>query len=910
MSGRPEIEPAFAARARQEAARYGPDPWVFVRELLQNARDAGARTIRISVERAGLVERVVCTDDGEGMSFDHARRYLFSLYASSKEGRRNRAGRFGVGFWSVLRFDPARIEIASRTGRGDAWAVRLDGRLTAAELDEAAAPSARGTRVRLDRPGRDGQLERRIADAVQQSARDLRQRDRPERRIEVLVDGRSVNRPLSLPAPSVSFERGGQRGVVGLGPAPGVELFSQGLRVRSAPALPDLLESGTRASELTRVRFPELADGIAPRALLEGGPLELSLARRDARENRSLRRLVRAAQRELGRLVERQLDRADPRPAWRRAAGRMLARPLPVLLAASVVSGGLLGLAWRQTRSGAAPDPASRGAAPAAAGATVRLDPLAEGHRDLAGTYGGPALNGPGAGGHQEMLRYTPPASEQYLGALRVQSLDRDGRPVDSPGAAHAAPPLECREGCLEIDLRVADGPGPLRLPVPPRYGVVPGSVRLGGVTLPLQVDPVGQPLVALSAPTTGRLRYRAGPREAPPWNAPPRSTGRLPPALAAQAAALREMPLEARGPAALAWIARHVRYSLSPEVAERHRDQAGDSFLERSLAIGAGDCDVQSGVLLPLLQAAGLPARLAVGYVGRDGRAPARLHAWVEYRTPLSDWRVADASAGLPRDEPDRGAAPASPAAAAPSPAGPDPRLLWLLVAAGLVGAGVALALARSGRARLHLPDQADLPGLLRGALQRPDAFRDAPAVFHRRLLPVVARGPVSLAEVWERAHEGRLFTTRRHPPLARAAAGGGAAVLDARRPESRAVGEMLGALPLDDWDRHLREGRSNPVLAAVKAALASCGEAWSLRTASVAEVRALELPRSGGVARFALVPSSAAPLQAAEDLWPRRPRLAALELAEWLAGVLDFDCRERLLRHLAREAVREAAR
>jgi hypothetical protein len=37
----------FRARARAEADRYGPDPWVFVRELLQNARDAGATLRRL-----------------------------------------------------------------------------------------------------------------------------------------------------------------------------------------------------------------------------------------------------------------------------------------------------------------------------------------------------------------------------------------------------------------------------------------------------------------------------------------------------------------------------------------------------------------------------------------------------------------------------------------------------------------------------------------------------------------------------------------------------------------------------------------------------------------------------------------------------------------------------------------------
>jgi hypothetical protein len=91
---------AFLARARQEADRYGPDPWVCIRELLQNARDAGATQVVFEVETGPDGSRLVCRDDGEGMSFEDARRYLFTLYASSKTGARGQAGRFGVGFWS------------------------------------------------------------------------------------------------------------------------------------------------------------------------------------------------------------------------------------------------------------------------------------------------------------------------------------------------------------------------------------------------------------------------------------------------------------------------------------------------------------------------------------------------------------------------------------------------------------------------------------------------------------------------------------------------------------------------------------------------------------------------------------------------------------------------------------------
>jgi DNA mismatch repair ATPase MutL len=87
---------------------------VFVRELLQNARDAGATAVAFIARSDGGTWRLSCRDDGEGMSYAHARRYLFALYASSKEQRRDQVGRFGVGFWSILRFEPARIIIRSR----------------------------------------------------------------------------------------------------------------------------------------------------------------------------------------------------------------------------------------------------------------------------------------------------------------------------------------------------------------------------------------------------------------------------------------------------------------------------------------------------------------------------------------------------------------------------------------------------------------------------------------------------------------------------------------------------------------------------------------------------------------------------------------------------------------------------
>jgi hypothetical protein len=185
-----ELIAAFRQRARFEAERYGTDQWVFVRELLQNARDAGARQVWFGVEMSEGRERISCRDDGSGMSFDHARRYLFTLYASSKRDQAKVAGRFGIGFWSVLRYAPELIAIRSRSEDGEGWEVTLDGALERATHSQCVMLP--GTEIVLERPAAGGDLEAAIAEAATADARYLRCRDDAALPLEVTVNGHAV----------------------------------------------------------------------------------------------------------------------------------------------------------------------------------------------------------------------------------------------------------------------------------------------------------------------------------------------------------------------------------------------------------------------------------------------------------------------------------------------------------------------------------------------------------------------------------------------------------------------------------------------------------------------------------------------------------------------------------------------
>jgi HSP90 family molecular chaperone len=113
----------FKKRALQEGLRYGEDRMVFLREFAQNSRDANASQIGIAAEFIEGQFVLTFGDNGVGMDYDHARNFLFTLYASSKENEASSAGRFGVGFWSVLLFEPTIIEIESRTDKSSTMAM-------------------------------------------------------------------------------------------------------------------------------------------------------------------------------------------------------------------------------------------------------------------------------------------------------------------------------------------------------------------------------------------------------------------------------------------------------------------------------------------------------------------------------------------------------------------------------------------------------------------------------------------------------------------------------------------------------------------------------------------------------------------------------------------------------------------
>ena len=931
----------FRRRAFFEACRYGGDAWVFVRELLQNSRDAGARRVDIIVERRDGVDRIVCRDDGCGMSFDHAQKFLFTLYASSKSGQRDTAGRFGIGFWAVLRFDPDDVFVRSSPQGESGWQLRLSGDLEIIERSECILGT--GTEIELVRKTRGVDPAQAVWDAIQRDARHLRCRDSKGEILEVRVNSKLATAEIELDPPTLGFTRSGLRGAVALADQPQVDLLAHGLRVRTTATLDELL---TRPDHRRR-RSSGTPEGLVPRVILDSRRLQVLMARGDARTDRELRQLVAVGRRGIRRLVRGQLDREAGLGPMGRAIMRcreLLAtgwiRKLGAGLAVAVV---LVVGAWWLTEilpsQSIGLDVLNSGA-----GLQMRRRPGAILQVEAADRYRGPAADPLDVIPAQVTLRYQPAGAEPMLAVFRVIGMTDDGRAI--PGATGSGPRpylgAACRESCLEFALDLGRMSGDIRLPLPTGHLLDPTSLRVEGGSVALWAAPDGGPILVVEVGPIGSIHYRTGPAiEIQPvvggsWPDLPDSAGDL--TLRLRGLGVDEVAFSARD-----WVRQRVVYDTSNSTVDRHRAAAreGLSFVERCLRVGAGDCDVQNALLAAVLVRAGVSARMAVGFVGAEGRALPGLHAWVEYRSEAGVWRSVDASRGGPpssiahaspfvrRDGgPETEAESATRTRVAPSPktgvSTASAAAMALAFGLATVGA-ILIARRRMVVLQIRSTDVPDLAGLLRGALARPEAYREMPALFSRRVVPSLGGSSFSLDRACALARRGRLAVSTISSELAHRAVKTGLPVIDGSRSEGEAVATTLGAIDLDRWDGIVGRGGEHPVTRRIERAAAIVGETWKVVICPELsdEVVVLDGPLAGLVTKIGEKhgPARRHRLVAVDDggvSWQRliqlgavHPAAAALLLADRVAERLRMspERKRRLLSHLAAEAVIERA-
>ena len=770
---------------------YGKDPWFFIRELAQNSRDAGASSIRVKIGYNPAREEVlVFEDDGCGMSYDHAVRYLFRLYASSKGNEKYAAGLFGIGFWTVLRFNPGKVIIESRNNK-EQWGVKVEVGAELITTRTSGHMEHRGTRVTLIRAPRETSPEEfweKTRAALVRYCSYLRRNTRKAEPLPVYFSGENITTEMKLPGPiSMRFKTDLVEGAVGLGSRPRVQLYARGLPVWKGTSLEELSHIPPTPSAAKKQHQQEigLAQGLAPVFLLNGNRLEVNISRKRVIDNRNLQKVRKTAENALAQMVEDAADSISPRGLLRqfldiskRKAAFIFGSYTKILLVSLLV---IIPLEMLLVHSLFRASPQGTPAAPV----TLRADQH---------YYTGASVRVTDPGGALD-LTYHPPidtwfklftADEYHISSGFMQTPDRNEK--------ISFPSVHCSQGGVTIEINTWES-GRIFLPQPVGYAVELNSLTFNRVSLGrAEYYPGGEAMISL--PTGGMIRYRCCPVRSPGLIVLPagqqKKLTRLPGGLSLPFSIEKEL----QGPGqrdiaekirtALRLTADLLKYDDSIKTAKKYARFPGHSdWFRKVTAIGAGDCDILNGVTVLFLRKMGIPAHLVVGLVGKKGKVLPGLHAWTEYfdkNDRDKGWNIIDASAHISR---------VSSASNSPlTGKGKKPGILeklpgigtpgkesssyqtviyFLIVVVSFLLLVLVLVLYRANRARgvRSLPPrefrqvQEDLAAMVLHELLHPGAWGREGRIRNFKLIPTINRkpGPVSLRQALNLGTQGKLF-------------------------------------------------------------------------------------------------------------------------------------------------------
>ena len=615
---------------------YGKDPWFFIRELAQNSRDAGATTIHVRTTYIPSKEEVIIFEDnGNGMSYDHAIRYLFRLYASSKENEKNAAGMFGIGFWTIFKYTPLSIIIESRTGE-DKWGVILDSDLRTSriptDLDHI------GTRITLIRTPQEPSSEafsNTVRESLDRYCKFLRQNNSQADPLPIFFEGKNITREMQLPGPvSLQFKKGNVEGAVGLGPEPHVSLYVRGLPVWEGTTLDELSHtppSGKKEDDI------EIMRSMAPVFIINGNRLDVNISRKRVIDNKELQHVRNTSEKALFKMVENAADYVSPRSLLNwffdkikrifsntfHSFSRIMLAILILIIPVEII---LITTLYKNKQ-----DRISSGEMAIQAGKSV---------------YSGASVRNFSQAKPLD-LSFSPPVETWF----RLFTAD-EYQPVSGflisvrKESIIAFPKTKPGKSTISVRLHVS-GKGSYFLPQPariasPRFSIDPASIRFENSTIPTS-HYYSEGQVTVEIPSEGFISYTCSPleTETEPDETETLFLETLPDTLTLPLSIENSLNrIRSQGkPVALMvrdilqYTAWKLRYDDSPAIADQYsRFPRQTPWFEKVMKIGAGDCDIINGVAVIFLRKLNIPARLAVGFVGKDGRILPNMHAWVEY--------------------------------------------------------------------------------------------------------------------------------------------------------------------------------------------------------------------------------------------------------------------------------------
>ncbi len=204
---KPQIK--AAGSALDMLVRQFAQPLACLRELVQNAIDAGTNQVDVSLAKEPEGIRLSVSDTGDGMTEHIIETQLTRLFASSKEGDLTKVGKFGIGFVSVFALEP--LAVVVDTGRqGESWRVLFK---TDRSFELLRLPhGVEGTTVHLyldDQRYEISSLRNKVRETLSFWCRHCR--------VEIFVDGQPIRSSFELKEPvQVSHEEAGTRLVLAL----------------------------------------------------------------------------------------------------------------------------------------------------------------------------------------------------------------------------------------------------------------------------------------------------------------------------------------------------------------------------------------------------------------------------------------------------------------------------------------------------------------------------------------------------------------------------------------------------------------------------------------------------------------------------------------------------------------------
>ncbi|MCB1049890.1 MAG: ATP-binding protein [Acidobacteria bacterium] len=632
----------FLAFAEQEARRYGNDPFVFVRELVQNSRDAGASQINFQSEMIGQTYVLRCADDGCGMNAEQLQGFLLKLFASNKQD--NQLGMFGVGFWSVLLFEPEAIYIDTCTG-SERHVLSYQKGWSQAKC-KPMEPGPAGTQIILHKQAPNGDqwspdLFKRLVYYCGYVVRLGGENPKNPMPLPIRFNGQAINQSMQLNGLTWQAWRGKRAwGVIGLGANPLVRLYKAGILIKECTSLNELWPS--RPAILPKV------EGFYPQVLINCADFNLLLDRHTIAEDHALAQVLDACSHLLKKQAKNLLNQMAPMDlvnGTRYLLMRQGKKLLFALVALLVV--GWSG--WFLTQQKGPVPISNRGAEPQA---TQDISAVLD-------RYRGPIVDNPNSHPPRWQVSLEGPRKVDLILGL-VDQFDRDrGWLPRRPESVGPYPPIaNPADGILRI--RLQDTRLPMILPYPLLGAIKANTVQLDGKPFgQVGQTRAGEPMLLGSGVIQGELSYAFVLDYPNLQMQPPLS----PPRLAWDAefkAWLDQAPLSSSEANAY-WVPLlQKRFGPPQEVQPR-----GTTWLERALSVQNSDCDMVNGLLTLLFLEQGFQARLALGLVISQGPQTNHLHAWTLIQTEqgfvATDASHPNFSPLVPPDPADSLAAPAA---------------------------------------------------------------------------------------------------------------------------------------------------------------------------------------------------------------------------------------------------------